>query len=450
MTGGNELHRLAASCIFPSFPGDDPPDWIRRFLAHGGGGLVLFAYNVPSRDRLGALCAALRAERGDVLLGIDEEGGDVTRLEWETGSSYPAGAALGVVDDLALTEAVAASIAAELAAVGVNWNLAPVADVNVPANPVIGTRAFGSDAELVARHVAAFVRGTQSRGVAACAKHFPGHGATEQDSHLELPVVTGDVQAGLEPFRAAIANGVRTIMTAHVRVPALDEAPATLSRPIVQGLLRDELGFDGVVLADALEMKAVSETVGIEESAVRALDAGVDALCVGHDLGEVAVDQILAALVARVPEERLREASERIRALAAWARPADGGVDRAVGLDAARRAIHREGDIGFRERPVVVELRPRANIAAGEAEHSLASSVVREGEPVPAADVFVVRDAHRHPWMQEAADIPGAVIVETGLPVWRPRRSRGYVATNGGSRASYEAAGELLAPGVTP
>jgi beta-N-acetylhexosaminidase len=333
--------------------------------------------------------------------------------------------------------------------VGVNWNLAPVADVNVPANPVIGTRAFGSDPELVARHVAAFVRGTQSRGVAACAKHFPGHGATEQDSHLELPVVTGAVEAGLEPFRAAIANGVRTIMTAHVRVPALDEAPATLSRPIVQGLLRGDLGFDGVVMADALEMKAVSETVGIEESAVRALGAGVDALCVGHDLGEAAVGQIREALVARVPEERLREAAGRIRALAHWARPADGGVDRAVGLDAARRALHTEGDFGFRERPVVVELRPQANIAAGEAEHSLASSVVREGEPVPAADVFVVRDAHRHPWMQEAADIPGAVVIETGLPVWRPSRSRGYVATNGGSRASYEAAGELLALGVT-
>jgi beta-N-acetylhexosaminidase len=445
----SELDELASACIFPSFPGDAPPDWIRRFLAGGGGGIVLFAYNVPSRERLRLVSAALRAERDDVLLAIDEEGGDVTRLEWETGSSYPGGAALGVVDDAELTEAVAASIAAELAATGVNWNLAPVADVNVPANPVIGTRAFGSDAVLVARHVAAFVRGTQSRGVAACAKHFPGHGATEQDSHLELPVVVGDVEVGLEPFRAAIAAGVRTIMTAHVRVPALDEAPATLSRAIVQGLLRDGLGYDGVVLADALEMKSVSETFGVEESAVRALAAGVDALCVGHDLGEVAVDQIRAALVERVPEARLREAAGRIRALAGWARPVGGGVDRSVGVAGARRALQVEGDVGFSSPPVVVELRPRANIAAGEAEHSLAGAVVREGEPVPAADVFVVRDAHRHPWMRQAADVPGAVVVETGLPVWRPRRSRGYIATNGGSRVSYDAARELFATGVT-
>jgi beta-N-acetylhexosaminidase len=443
-----ELDGLAAACIFPSFPGASPPDWIRRFLAGGGGGIVLFAYNVPSRDQLGALCTALRAERDDVLLAIDEEGGDVTRLEWQTGSSYAAGAALGVVDDLSLTEAVAASIAAELAAAGVNWNLAPVADVNVPANPVIGSRAFGSDGSLVARHVAAFVRGTQSRRVAACAKHFPGHGATEQDSHLELPVVTGDVAAGLEPFHAAIAAGVRTIMTAHVRVPALDDAPATLSSAIVQGLLRGDLGYDGVVMADALEMKAVSETVGVEESAVRALDAGVDALCVGHDLGEAAVEQIRAALVERVSEARLREAAGRIAALATWARPASGGVDRSVGLDAARRALVVEGDVSFSEPPIVVELRPRANIAAGEAEHSLAGAVVREGEPVPPADVIVVRDAHRHAWMREAADLPGAVVVETGLPVWRPHRSRGYVATNGGSRASYEVTRELFASRV--
>ena len=213
----SDLERLASACIFPSFPGDAPPDWVHRFLADGGGGIVLFAYNVPSRERLEALCAGLRAERPNVLLAIDEEGGDVTRLEWDTGSSYPGGAALGLVDDPALTENVAASIAAELAAVGVNWNLAPVADVNVPANPVIGTRAFGSDAHLAARHVAAWITGLQSRGVAACAKHWPGHGSTKEDSHLELPVLLGDLEAGLEPFRAAIAAGVKSIMTAHIR-----------------------------------------------------------------------------------------------------------------------------------------------------------------------------------------------------------------------------------------
>ena len=444
----SELDRLAAACIFPSFPGAQVPDWARRFVAEGGGGFVLFAYNVPSREELATLCASLRAERDDVLLGIDEEGGDVTRLEWRTGSSYPGGAVLGVLDEPSTTEAVAASIASELAGVGVNWNLAPVADVNVPANPVIGSRAYGSDPALVARHVAAYIRGTQSLHVAACAKHFPGHGATEQDSHLELPTVTGDVEQGLEPFRAAIAAGVQTIMTAHVRVPTLDDAPATLSARIVQGLLRDTLAFDGLVLADALEMKAVSDTVGVEDSAVRALEAGVDALIVGHDLGEDDVTRVRAALAARVPEERLREAAARVARVSGWARPLGGAADHAIAADAARRAISSVGDTRFPAAPRIVELRPVANIAAGEAEHSLAGEVVREGDPVPVADVYVVRDAHRHPWMQVAADVEGAVVVETGLPLWHPSRARGHVVTYGGSRASYDAVTDLLSEGV--
>ena len=358
------------------------------------------------------------------------------------GSSYPGSAALGIVDDPALTESVAASIAAELAGVGVNWNLAPVADVNVPANPVIGTRAFGSDPQLVARHVAAWVSGLQSAHVAACAKHWPGHGSTAQDSHLELPELVGDVEAGLEPFRAAIAAGVRSIMTAHIRVHDL---PATLDPVLIQGLLRDELGYDGVVMADALEMKAVSETVGVESSAVQALEAGVDALCVGHDLDEEAVDRIRSALVANVDEQRLREAAGRIARLADWATPAVGDADRAGAAAGAGRALLVEGDVVLSEVPAVVELRSRANIAAGEAEHVLGHArVVREGELVPPADVYVVRDAHRHSWMRKAADVPGAIVVETGLPVWRPVLARGYVATYGGGRASLEAAGEAL------
>jgi beta-N-acetylhexosaminidase len=318
----------------------------------------------------------------------------------------------------------------------------------VPENPVIGPRSFGTDAELVARHVAAYVRGTQSRRVAACAKHFPGHGATTQDSHLELPTVSGDVEDGLEPFRAAIAAGVRSIMTAHVRVPALDDAPATLSRALIDGLLREELGYDGLVLADALEMKAVSATFGLEESAVRALEAGVDALIIGHDLGSEELGRIRDALVSRVPDERLASAAARVGRVAGWARAIAGEGDRGLGLDAARRALRSDGDTGFAQPPRIVELRPRANIAAGEHEHTIADSVVREGEPVPDAEVYVVRDAHRHPWMQAAADVDGVVVVEVGLPVWRPARARGHVATFGAGRASLDAAAHLLR-GVT-
>jgi beta-N-acetylhexosaminidase len=227
-------------------------------------------------------------------------------------------------------------------------------------------------------------------------------------------------------------------------VPALDDAPATLSHAIIGDLLRGELGYEGLVLADALEMKAVSATVGIEEAAVRALQAGVDALIMGHDLGADDLCRVRDALITQVPEERLASAAARVRRVAGWANGAAGTRDRSVGADAARRALLRVGDTRFEHAPRIVELRPRANIAAGEHEHSPADVIVREGDPVPAADVYVVRDAHLHPWMQAAADVDGVVIVEAGLPVWRPERARGYIASFGAGRASLDAAAELL------
>ena len=467
-----ELERLAAACIFPSFPGYEAPDWALRRIEAGIGGICLFAYNVRDLEQLSELTASLRAARPELLIGIDEEGGDVTRLEVDRGSSYPGNGALGTVDDEELTEQVAAAIGADLAAVGVNLDFAPVADVNVnPSNPVIGIRSFGTSYELVARHVAAFVHGLQSQGVAACAKHFPGHGSTEQDSHLELPVVTGAFREGLLPFRAAIEAGVKTMMTAHVRVPELDDAPATASRAVVHDLLRVELGYDGLVIADALEMKGLSESLGIERGAVLSLAAGVDTLLVGHDLGEDAVETVQAAIVAAVAsgeldERRLREAAGRVASVGEWALRAHASerTGLASGHDAAERALERIGDVTLDgDVPLVVELRPRANIAAGEAGHSLGAvlahrvrgteELVLEGESPDVRRalslrgnrrlVIVVRDAHRHGWMRDATDslvssVPSSIVVEVGLPLWRPR-SRAYAATHGGSRVSYEA-----------
>ena len=345
-----ELERLAASCIFPGFEGPVAPDWVRRRIAEGLGGVVLYAWNVESSDQLRALTDDLRSERADLLVAIDEEGGDVTRLEAANGSSYPGNAALGVVDDVELTERVAASIGAELAGAGVNLDFAPVADVNTNAeNPVIGIRSFGADGELVARHVAAFVRGLQGAGVVACAKHFPGHGDTSEDSHLALPVVASLEDAALDPFRAAIQAGVRSIMTAHIVVESVGDAPATMSRAILHDLLRDELGFNGMVMTDALEMKAISATVGVEEGAVRAIAAGADALCLGHDLFDDSVMNVRDALVdavrsSRLPEERLVEAASRVREVAAWAsRQFEPRRDRDAGRAAARRALHCDG-----------------------------------------------------------------------------------------------------------
>jgi beta-N-acetylhexosaminidase len=467
------LIEVASACLLPGFAGLEPPDWLRRRLADGLGGVVLFAGNVRDPEQLAALTAALRTERADVVIAIDEEGGDVTRLEAERGSSYPGNRALGVVDDVELTGRVAAAIAGDLRAVGVNLDFAPVADVaSNPDNPVIGVRSFGAEPALVARHVAAFVGGLQGGGVAACAKHFPGHGATAEDSHLELPTLSKGRDAllaeELVPFRAAIDAGVRAVMTAHIRVPALGDAPATLSPEVVTGLLREELRFGGLVVTDALEMRAISGTIGVEEGAVLALAAGADALCLGPDLGEEAVEPIVRAVVeavrtGRLSGERLAEAADRVSQTGRWAAAAPGApADGAAGMEAARRALRCEGEVVLSRPPLVVELRPEANIAAGPARHGLgdlvrSAHVLRLDEPrdvsVPGDRqlVVVARDAHRHAWERElveklvAADAD-AVVVETGLPVWRPSGAAGYVATHGSGRANLEAAAEALRP----
>ncbi len=453
---------------------------MRRWLEQGLGGVVLFAWNVESSEQLQLLTGAMRSERDDVLVGIDEEGGDVTRLEARTGSSYPGNAALGAVDDVELTEHVGAAIAADLRAVGVNLDLAPVADVNTnPQNPVIGIRSFGSEAPLVARHVAAFVRGLQSTGVAACAKHFPGHGDTSEDSHHELPVVESVDDEALVPFRAAIAAGVQAIMTAHIVVRELGEAPATMSREILHKLLREELRFDGLVMTDALEMRAIADTVGVEEGAIRAIEAGADALCLGHDLFEDSVRNVRDALVeavrsGRLQETRLVDAAGRVRRAYAWvSENADSGVgaSRDIGMAAARRALQEDGVVSLVRPPLVVELEPEPSMAAGRLPQGPGdwfrsmvpeSEVVRvqqstAGEALALADgrqlVILARDAHRHAWERDAverllAHASDAVVVELGLAYWRPRGAVAYIATNGAARVNVEAVAERLYSGT--
>jgi beta-N-acetylhexosaminidase len=457
------LEPAATACLFPGFDGATVPDWLRRLLAEGLGGVVLFARNLRDPEQIAALTSSLRSERPDLLIATDEEGGDVTRLEADRGSSFPGNLALGAVDDVELTRRVAAAIGGELAEAGLNMNLAPVADVVVgPDNPIVGVRSFGPDPALVARHVAAFVEGTQEVGVAACAKHFPGHGETLGDSHLELPVAPVDretlFERALPPFRAAVEAGVRSVMTAHIRVPALDTAPATLSRRAVD-LLREELGFRGLVITDALEMRAISDTVGLEEGAVRALEAGADALCLGAELLPDEIERVRSAIVdavaaGRLSEERLHEAAGRVADTAAWTHPAPRH-DRDAGAEAARRALRIEGNPRLEPGALLVELRPEATIVAGESEHGLAELLpaaevvwLREGEKLPALDpqrqiVLVVRDAHRHAW-QRALFRPGAIVIETGYPAWRPEGAAAYVATHGSARANLEALVEQL------
>ncbi|MYX76193.1 glycoside hydrolase family 3 protein, partial [Streptomyces sp. SID3915] len=373
--------RDALAVLQPGFTGTTAPDWLLRRVGEGLASVGLFGRNIHSPEQLAALTARLRAERDDVLVAIDEEGGDVTRLEVRDGSSFPGNLALGSVDDVELTRAVARELGRRLAECGVNLNWAPSADVNSnPGNPVIGVRSFGADPDLVARHTAAYVQGLQASGVAACTKHFPGHGDTAVDSHLALPSIEVDLETlharELVPFRAAIAAGSKSVMSAHILLPALDAArPATLSPQILTGLLRQELGYEGLIVTDGMEMDAIAGTYGIERGSVLAIAAGADAICVGGGLADEDTVLLLRdALVAAVrsgdlPEERLADAAARVRALASWTQRARGagsepgaavqegtapgtGVSSDIGLAAARRALRSTGTAAPQTEPV--------------------------------------------------------------------------------------------------
>ncbi|MEE1927650.1 glycoside hydrolase family 3 protein [Streptomyces sp. TRM 70351] len=502
------LTRDALAVLQPGFTGTRAPQWLLRQLADGLTAVGLFGRNITSPEQLAQLTAELRAVRPDVLVAIDEEGGDVTRLEVRTGSSFPGNLALGAVDDPDLTRGVAHELGRRLAACGVNLNWAPSADVNSnPGNPVIGVRSFGAEPGLVARHTAAYVEGMQAAGVAACTKHFPGHGDTSVDSHHALPRIDVDAETlwarELVPFRAAVAAGSKVVMSAHILLPALDpELPATLSPSVLTGLLRAPaaqggLGFDGLIVTDAVEMSAIADTHGIERGTVLALAAGADAICVGGGLAdEETVLRLREALVRAVrdgdlPEERLAEAAARVRTLAHWtAQQARGSRQQGsapapeIGLEAARRALRVTAAQPWQapaEPPHVAEFAPVSNIAVGdetpwglgaELDRLLPGTTTcawrraeaeRAGTEALVADVLgaagdrkvvaVVRDVHRHPWMADVLDAllaarPDTVVVEMGVPQAPPAGAL-HIVTHGAARVCGRAAAEVIAGGAT-
>jgi len=523
------LARLADAILIPPFPGVSAPRWILEALERGLAGVTLFGPNIATPDQVRALTAMLRSAVGasglavgasastsaDPVIAIDEEGGDVTRVAYADGSPYPGNAALGAVDDTALTRAVYQAIGADLAALGINFDLAPCADVLGRADsPAVGTRSFGADTDLVSRHTAAAVAGLQSAGVAACTKHFPGHGRTGTDTHEAIATIEGSLaelrQRDLPPFAAAIRAGTTAIMPSHLRVPELTgDLPATVSGAALGGLLRGELGFTGVIVSDALEMRATREMFGVPRAAVLAVAAGTDLLCLGRDSDEEEYLAVRAALVTAVRDgtitgTRLEEAADRVARLrgglararslrasgAARASRASGAsgssasgtsgaVTDGVGLTAARRAVRMWGPRSALSRPLIIEFEPLENIAAGRFGWGLgpwapAGSVRRvnasrgpdDGEGVgstvevldaegilDAASgrslVAVVRDAHRDANTRSLVSAlltarPDTVLVEMGLPLWQPPEGTSYLTTYGASRASAQAAAELL------
>lgn len=429
----DQLDRDAAGALVVGFNGTTAPDELRRAVAAGLGAVILFTRNVVDAEQVAALTASLRAERPDLLIAIDHEGGEFSHLAPANPWPLASPRALGELDDLDLTRASARDAAATLASLGIDLMLAPSVDVNSnPANPVISTRSFGTTADVVSRHGVAFVEGVHQAGIAACPKHFPGHGDVAVDSHLALPRVDRSIEqvtaVELAPFKATIEAGADVIMSAHIIFSAYDDQPATLSRRILHGLLREELGFTGVITTDALEMQAITATRSIEDATVASIRAGADLAMIA--IGEADPRALTARLVEAVGNgsldaSRLADAAGRVRSLAASlaARTRQPGLDGAPIREVAARTVTRQEFPGLGGSPYVVDLTQGlhpawnpyfsglpevfAKVAPGSA------GVVLRGEDDAALSdaqaaaigrplVVAVQDAVRTPWMRAA------------------------------------------------
>jgi beta-N-acetylhexosaminidase len=478
--------RLAAGALLGSFRGDTAPEWLLDQVMYGLGGVVLFADNIVDDDQLRALCMSLRAARGDVVIAVDEEAGDVTRLDARTGSSLPGHAVLGAVDDVATTAEIASLLGLRLADLGITLNLAPCADINSnPSSPIVGTRSFSAAADVAERHVPAFVAALQESGVAACVKHLPGHGGTSLDSHLAAPLIDETLETllakALRPFVAAIGAGVDCVMTGHLVVAAVDDSPASLSARWTD-ILRRTLGFDGVIVTDALDMAAVSgdygTTTGLPPTSVEALAAGADLLCLASKLDREPIEATIAAIVAALRTGRLDRAameSSRSRIDAMHRRnavtrhevlPAGAEAVARVGLSAASRALQIEGQVPRSSHGHIIECRPVANLAIGTTRWGLVEHLggtgwfgqqLHPGQQPDYPDlvelagslVVIVRDSARDPWQQTVIDHcaearPDVIVVEMGWPGQRRRTVTNRICTFGASRASSAAALQRL------
>lgn len=324
---GRDLGRLVGQLLSVGFDGTVvPPALAERIAASEVGGVVLFRPNISDPTQVATLVRDLRDAAPPelpLLVSIDQEGGLVQRVR-APATVWPSMLSVASADDPARTQAVGRALGDELATLGIGWNFAPVLDVHTnPDNPVIGTRAFGVTPDAVTSHALAFWRGLRAAGLVGCGKHFPGHGDTRTDSHHDLPVVAHDLErlrrVELAPFVAAVEAGAEALMTAHVLYPALDpDRPATLSRRIATELLREELGFRGVLVSDDLGMKAVADRFPIEDIAIGAVEAGVDHLIIREPEARqrAAFEAILGAAAARADfRSRVEQSAARVAEL---------------------------------------------------------------------------------------------------------------------------------------
>lgn len=483
---------LVGRLLMLAYHGTDAP--LVQLEELGPGGFLFYPSNLPSTETARSVTRRLQeAAAHPLLFGIDQEGGPFTSYRSGEATLFPGNMALAATGDPSLATRVGEATGRELAHAGFNMNFAPVVDVAInPDNPIIGIRSFGADVDVVGAFGAAYLQGLEAAGVAAVAKHFPGHGDTAADSHLELPSVTGDLArlrtVELPPFETLIEAGVPAIMTAHVAFPAIEaEVPATLSRAALDGLLRQELGFEGLLVTDYMDMQAIAQNYGPGEAAVMSVIAGADLVLLGPD-PEVQ-RAVHAALVealrsGRLSEERVREAvhrSERVATLhpPRWDDPApDYGAHRALAEEVAELAatlLWNDGVLPLDPRAQVLVVAPQPGGFGqpphlGEVlarEHDRVRTLAISEDPTPAevdeavrlagsADVVVLGSYHWLGAFPAGSASLAAGLAETGRPVvvvalgnpddarFLPVRPDAYLAVYGYREANLRGAAAIL------
>ena len=467
------IERAILSHLSPGFGGTRIPDWMKSWLEKGLGGVTLFSSNCPSIEETANLIAELRRYTPHVIISIDEEGGDVTRLFVREGSPFPTPAMLGRSDDLELTMNSYMELGKILKQVGIDLNLAPVADVSVnQLNPIVGVRSFGSNFELVTRHLKVAVEGLRRAGIASSIKHFPGHGGVLEDSHHDLPQLEGDLKeiesTHLKPFLTAIEAGVDSIMMGHIVTPALDkEFPASLSKKIITHYLKQKLGFTGIVMTDALDMGAIGGPKKIALSALQAVRAGADLLCFSGLSDQSSFIESSFTLIndavnnGDMSAEAIISNAERLQS---WRPPKPQGSSAPQPLPLSKIADGFEinGDMVLRgEDVVLVELSADPTIAAGFVSWGMRRALIRIGKKVklessnavshiePNAQVVVAfRDAYRDQRILNILhriekQFPNSIFIDMGWPT-REFQPSNMIRTFGSSEIAAEAVAQIF------
>jgi beta-N-acetylhexosaminidase len=489
---------LIGRLLLLGFIGQEAPlDRLARFKPAG---FVFYASNIASTEAVRGLTKSLQeATDYPLLFATNLEGGVVNGYQTPEATAWPSFMAIAASGQPELASQVAQAAAEELGYAGFNVSFGPVLDVNLTiANPIIGIRSFGSDARVVSGFARAYLQGLEQAGIMAVAKHFPGHGATTQDSHFDLPLVLADrarlEQVELLPYQTMIAAGVPAIMTAHVVYPALDAtAPATLSKPILSDLLRGELGFEGLVITDSMGMKAITDRYGAGEAAVLSILAGADLLLLHTDFEtQEAVYQALQAALAsgRLSEARLREATARSSRLAERYRPhwndpePDYAAHRKLAIDIAAKGatlLWNDGVLPLAQDSKVVVIAPRPKDLGPisdlgtvlEQYHLNVEKVVVREQPTIAdiqaaleaaqqAEVIVLASYHWSEPFPESLIALQSTLAATGKPLvsvalgnpddfrFFSQRPAAYLASYGPRNSSLEAASLILTGQAVP